>query len=177
MPAAIRPIDARRRAAVVRATADCIDRANVLLETRFEPIPVHFDLTGRSAGMYRVTRGERAIRYNPYLFAKYFAENLAATVPHEVAHYLTDRVYGCRNVRPHGPEWRNVMHLLGVEANVHCDFDLDGIPVRRYRRIRYVCRCRDHELTRVRHNRIQYKGARYFCRTCAAELVLAADTD
>lgn len=171
----IDPIGERERRAVIDATERCIRRANDLLDTAFEPISVRFDLRGRSAGMYRVLRGERAIRYNPWLFAKFYAENLAATVPHEVAHYLTDCVYGYRNVRPHGPQWRNMMHLLGVEASVHCTFDLQGIPVRRYRRIRYVCRCREHALTSVRHNRIQHKGARYYCRVCRTELVLAAD--
>jgi SprT protein len=171
----IQPIGDRQRQAVTAATAHCIESANALLATSFATIPVRFDLRGRAAGMYRVARGERVIRYNPYLFAKYFAENLATTVPHEVAHYLTDAVYGYTNVKPHGHEWRTMMRMLGADASVHCEFDLAGIPMRRYRRVRYACRCRYHELTRVRHNRIQDKGARYYCRACCSELVLAAD--
>lgn len=171
----VEPLGAAQRRAVTAATSSCIERANALLETRFETIAVHFDLSGRSAGMYCVLRGHRHIRYNPYLFAKYFDENLTTTVPHEVAHYLTDAVYGHGNVRPHGREWRSMMQMLGADASVHCDFDLEGIPVRRYRRVRYTCRCRYHELTKVRHNRIQRKGARYYCRTCRTELVLAVD--
>jgi len=171
----IQPIGKLQRRDVATATVRCIARANRLLDTRVEDIPVRFDLIGRAAGMYRVIRGQRTIRYNPYIFAKYYDENLTTTVPHEVAHYLTDAVYGYRNVKPHGHEWRTVMQMLGADASVRCDFDLDGIPVRRYRRIRYTCRCRFHELTRVRHNRIQGKGARYFCRICRVELVLATD--
>ena len=149
-------------------------RANELLDTKFETIPVRFDLTGRAAGMYKVVRGQRIIRYNAYLFAKYFDENLSTTVPHEVAHYLTDAVYGYANVKPHGNEWRTVMRMLGADSSIHCDFDLDGIPVRRYRRTRYTCRCRFFELTSIRHNRIQHQGARYYCQLCQAELVPAA---
>jgi SprT protein len=170
----IEPIGEQQRLNVTAATRRCVARANELLETSFDNIPVHFDLTGRTAGMYRVARGQRIIRYNPYLFAKYFDENLNTTVPHEVAHYLTDAVYGYANVKPHGKEWRTVMHMLGADAAVRCEFDLNGIPVRQYRRVRYTCRCRFHELTRVRHNRIQDKGARYHCRVCHTELVLAA---
>jgi len=171
----VEPIGAPEREHVIAETLRCISRANELLDTNFDPIPVCFDLKGRSAGMYRVASGAREIRYNPYLFAKYYNENVTTTVPHEVAHYLTDAVYGYRNVRPHGREWRNVMRLLGANDAVRCNFDLDGIPVRRYRMIRYVCRCQSHELTSVRHNRVKHKGARYFCRACRTELVPASD--
>jgi SprT protein len=92
-----------------------------------------------------------------------------------VAHYLTDAIYGYANVRPHGAEWRTVMRMLGADESVHCDFDLKGVPLRRYQKIRYTCRCRFHELTKVRHNRIQRKGARYFCRLCHSELICAAE--
>ena len=170
----IQPIGEQQCLSVTTATEQCVLRANELLDTRFETIPVCCDLTGRASGMYKVVRGHRIIRYNPYLFAKYFDENLSTTVPHEVAHYLTDAVYGYANVKPHGNEWRTVMRMLGADSTIHCDFDLDGIPVRRYRRIRYTCRCRFFELTSIRHNRIQLKGARYYCQLCRTELVLAA---
>lgn len=171
----IEPITEDQRRIVSAETKRCIDRANNLLDTSFDDIPVRFDLKGRAAGMYRVVRGERFIRYNPYLFAKYYEENLSTTVPHEVAHYLTDAVYGYPRVKPHGHEWRTVMRMLGADSSVHCEFDLDGIPVRQYRRVRYTCRCRFHELTTVRHNRIQHKGARYYCQACQSELVVAAE--
>lgn len=169
----IQPIGEQQRLSVTAATDQCVLRANELLDTSFETIPVRFDLSGRAAGMYKVVGGQRIIRYNPYLFAKYFDENLSTTVPHEVAHYLTDAVYGYANVKPHGDEWRTVMRMLGADSSIHCDFDLDGIPVRSYRRIRYTCRCRFFELTSIRHNRIQHQGARYYCQLCRTELVLA----
>ena len=170
----IQPIDEQQRVNVTTATRRCVARANKLLDTNFGDVPVRFDLTGRAAGMYRVVRGQRIIRYNPYLFAKYYDENLTTTVPHEVAHYLTDAVYGSAHVKPHGHEWRTVMRMLGADASVRCEFNLEGIPLRRYRYIRYNCRCRFHELTTIRHNRIQKKSARYYCRECSSELVLAA---
>jgi SprT protein len=171
----IEPIGEVQRQQVTRATDECIARANDLLDTNFGRIPVRFDLTGRAAGMYHVARGCRSIRYNPYMFAKYFDENYTTTIPHEVAHYLTESLYGRKKPRPHGAQWRTVMQMLGADANVHCNFDLDGIPIRRYRRVRYICRCQTHELTRVRHNRVQKKGARYYCRLCRTELLLSDD--
>lgn len=171
----VEPIDEATRDHVATETRHCIARANDLLETDFPPVPVSFDLIGRTAGMYRVVAGRAGIRYNPYLFAKYFDENLTTTVPHEVAHYLTDKIYGYSNVRAHGREWRRVMQMLGANDAVRCDFDLEGIPVRRYQKLRYACRCRFHEITKVRHNRIVNKGQRYFCRACRSELVAAYD--
>ena len=171
----IEPIGAAQQRKVTRATDACIARANKLLDTNFGTIAVRFDLTGRAAGMYHVAGGRRSIRYNPYLFAKYFDENYATTIPHEVAHYLTESLYGREKIRPHGPQWRTVMQMLGADANVLCDFDLEGIPIRRYQRIRYICRCQTHELTSVRHNRIQNKGVRYYCRLCRTQLLLCDD--
>jgi SprT protein len=166
----IEAIGPAQRAAVVEATHAWIARAGELYDRRFEPVPVLFDLKGRTAGMYRVRRGERVIRYNPYLFAKYPHDNLTVTVPHEVAHYVTDRLYGLRRVRPHGREWRAVMHDFGVDpAATDTEYDLAGIPTRAQRRHAYRCACLVHHLTTRRHNLI-LAGARYRCRHCGDEL-------
>jgi SprT protein len=166
----IEPIGAAQRERVCRRTETCIDRAGRAYGRRFAPIPVHFDLKGRAAGMYRVDAGARRIRYNPYLFAKYFEDNLAVTVPHEVAHYVVDMLYGLRRVRAHGPEWREVMAVLGANPRVTCDYDLDGVPQRRQRRHPYACDCRRHLITTRRRNAIERKKARYQCKYCGTPL-------
>lgn len=171
-PVATRPLDGDRRQQVCDATLDCLQRAERLFRLGHKPLPVRFDLTGRAAGMYRVARGRAVIRYNPHIFARHFEHGLDTTVPHEVAHYITDRLYGIANVRPHGPEWRAVMQALGVEdARATARFDLDGLPVRRQRRFAYRCACDTHQLSACRHNRVRAGRARYFCRSCGCELV------
>ena len=90
----IKPIDEVQRQRVIDETSSCIQQAGGLFRRAFDFIPVSFDLRGRAAGMYRVKKQQRMIRYNPWLFARYFADNLANTVPHEVAHYIIDMVYG-----------------------------------------------------------------------------------
>lgn len=167
----VEAIDPTQQTIVVEATHAWIARAGALYGRRFELIPVAFDLMGRAAGMYRVRRSERVIRYNPYLFAKYPHDNLTVTVPHEVAHYITDRLYGLRRVRPHGREWRAVMHDFGVDPAAATDHDLDGIPTRLQRRHAYRCACLIHQLTTRRHNLIVQGTARYRCRHCGDELV------
>ena len=170
----IAAIDAAQRAMVVQATHDWIAYAGRLYRRRFETIPVLFDLTGRAAGMYRVLRGARSIRFNPYLFAKYPHDNLTVTVPHEVAHYVVDRLRGLRRVRPHGPEWRAVMRDFGLEPVATTVHDLAGVPARTQRRHAYRCACLLHPLTTRRHNLI-LRGARYRCRHCGEELVYSEE--
>ena len=152
-------------------TLSCLRRAEALFDLAHQPIPVQFDLQGRAAGMYRVTRRSAVIRYNPHIFARYYEHGLQVTVPHEVAHYVTDRVYGLRHVRPHGGEWQSIMRQLGVEPRVTANFDLSGLPIRRQRRFTYRCGCNTHELSTCRHNRISEGRARYHCRQCGSMLV------
>lgn len=164
-----------QRAAVVRATLACLARAEEIFQRAFPAIPVRFDLRGRAAGMYRVQRGTRQIRYNPHIFAKYFADSLAETVPHEVAHYVTDVLHGLRKVRPHGPEWRAIARALGATPRATGRYDLTGIPLRRQTLFDYRCACAQHRLGARRHGRVQGGEADYVCRRCGAALVYTGE--
>jgi len=167
----IEPIGPEQRLQVVEATRECIARAEVIMRRNFTAIPVEFDLTGRAAGMYCVRQNKRWIRYNPYLFAKYLKENIKETIPHEVAHYIIDQVYGHFRVKPHGKEWRELMLSLDVNPRRTCDFDLSGIPQRKQNYHAYACECTDYQLTRRRHNKIVRDGIRYYCRHCRQVLL------
>ena len=158
-----------QRAEVVALTAHWVARARALYADPLPEIPVRFDLRGQSAGMYRVRGEEREIRYNPLVFARWYRENLADTVPHEVAHYVVERRHG-RRAKPHGPEWQAVMAAFEVAARRTCDFDLRGLPVRRERRFPYRCACREHQLTATRHHRVLRGQSCYHCRACGSEL-------
>ncbi len=160
-----------KRARVIDGTHRIIDTAGRLFGRKFDYVPVLFNLSGRSAGMYRRVNGRGEIRYNPHVFDRYFVDNLANTVPHEVAHYVVDKMYR-RRVRPHGPEWRAVMVEFGVEPSVRCDYDISGLPQRRQRRFPYICGCREHLLSATRHNRIQSRRSTYYCRDCGSSLNL-----
>lgn len=166
----IQPLDEQQHEQVRRATVDCLQQAGQMFQFSLGSVAVTFDLTGSAAGMYRVRGGERVIRYNPYIFAKYYANNLAVTVPHEVAHYVTDRLYGLRNIRPHGAEWKAVMRSLGADPRVTASYDLSGVPVRRQRRFSYCCECSTHQLSSCRHNKIQRGQSRYLCRRCGSAI-------
>jgi len=173
--------------------------AELLYDQPMPNIPVLFDLKGKTAGMYRVKTSrptgnvgkvssrlpslmldvlaagmtsERLIRFNPWLFAKYPDDSWCNTIPHEVAHYITDRLYGINRIRPHGNEWQKVMIDLGAEPIVKANYDLAGIPTRQIKRFPYQCECRIVDLTTYRHKKIQSGRQRYRCRDCSAELSL-----
>ncbi len=166
----IEPIDETRKAQVVALTKDYTALAERILERRFAPVDVSFDLIGSSSGMFRVSGRRCEIRYNPWIFAKYFEESLSGTVPHELAHYIVHRVYGLHRVRAHGPEWQAIMAAFGADARVTDDHDLSGIPQRRQRRWLYHCGCQEHRITTRRHNRITRGKDSYLCRQCGGEL-------
>lgn len=169
--APVEPIGELQQRQVLEVTGDCLQQACQLFDLRHIKIPVSFDLRGRAAGMYQVRRGAQRIRYNPWIFALHYQANLNETVPHEVAHSVADRLFGMKNIRPHGKEWQAIMHALGVEPRATADFDLTGVPLRRQRRHSYHCSCREYELTTIRHNKICRHLASYRCRFCGAELV------
>jgi len=166
----ILPINAAQQERVVKETLVYIHQAAKIFDRRFKPIPVLFDLSGRAAGMYKVNKKQKLIRYNPFIFSKFFDDNLAVTVPHEVAHYITDQVFGMRQIRPHGQEWRALMAEFRADPSTTSDYDLEGIPLRTQRKHVYVCGCTSHKLSSSRHNNVVRGCARYFCRKCKDEL-------
>ncbi len=170
----IEPIGEDLRRQVVDETARYIASAEEVLGRRFERIPVLFDLRGASAGMFRAAGRRREIRYNPWIFAKYWEVNIASTVPHEVAHYIVHEVYGPGRVKPHGQEWQALMHYFEADPEVTFKLDLADIPQRRQRTHPYRCDCRDHAVSTTRHNRMLKGKGQYLCRYCNGRLVYAA---
>jgi SprT protein len=164
------PIDAQQQELVLERTHLYIKRAGEIFGRGFDVIPVLFNLRGRIAGMYRISKGQRQIRYNPHIFAKYFEDNLATTVPHEVAHYVIDCMHGMRKVRPHGKEWKALMLSFGADTSRTCRYDFSGIPVKSEHRYDYSCGCKTHQLTARRHNRILKKRMLYLCKSCGGKL-------
>jgi SprT protein len=168
----IAPIDADQQQRVLAQTEHYLCEAERIFDRKFERIPVLFDLRGRCAGMYKVQGQRRWIRYNPWVFAKHYAVNLCDTIPHEVAHYVVDELFG-RRAKPHGPQWQAVMARFEADPGVTFNLDLSGIPRRQQRTHTYSCGCGTHHVSSTRHNRVQRGSGKYLCRKCEGELVYA----
>lgn len=133
-------------------------------------VEVVFDLKGMAAGQARLHDGVRPrIRLNPVLLAENGEEFLTHTIPHEVAHLAVFYHYRRRRVRPHGPEWQQLMRRFGAEPRATHTFDVSNSRTRRLRTYRYACTCREVELTSIRHNRAR-RGVRYYCNECGGRL-------
>jgi SprT protein len=169
----VEPIAELQQAQVEERTEHFVCQAEGLFSRQFERIPVLFDLAGRTAGMFKMVGRQRCIRYNPWIFAKYFDENLSDTVPHEVAHYIVHEVYGRRRIKPHGSQWQALMSQFGADAGVTFNMDLAGIPQRSQKTHPYRCDCRTHDVSTTRHNRVKRGSGRYQCRFCDGQLVYA----
>ena len=170
----VTPLSSEQQQQVIEETNAWITRAEKLFDVKVKPVDISFNLKGRSSGMYRIKQErkflfsqlQREIRYNPYIFSKYFEDNFTTTIPHEVAHYLTDILYGLRNIKPHGKEWKAVMHAFGADASVTASYDLSGIPLKKQSLFSYQCDCREHQLSTIRHNKIKQRRYKYYCNAC-----------
>lgn len=177
-PSNISPLSTEQQQQVVDQTHLYIKQAVDLFNLKDKTVAITFNLKGRSAGMYRIKysksrifiRQQREIRYNPYIFSKYFEDNYATTIPHEVAHYVTDIIYGLKNIKPHGREWKAVMQAFGANAAVTANYDLSGIPLKKQSLYTYQCRCREHQLSAIRHNKIKKRRYQYYCNYCKQAL-------
>ena len=173
-PSTIQPLSTEKQQLVIEETQACIDRATSLFKVKNTGVEISFNLKGRTAGMYRVKRKiiqhKREIRYNPFIFSKYFDDNFKTTIPHEVAHYISDLIYGLRNIKPHGKEWKIIMRAFGADSTVTANYDLSGIPLKKQTLYTYQCSCREHQLSSIRHNRIKKNRGQYYCRLCKQKL-------
>jgi SprT protein len=166
----VAPITSSQQQQVVERVAELLLQCEQQFDQAFKAIEIRFDLTGRASGMYVVKHKQQYFRFNIFILAKYFEDSLATTVPHEVAHYVSDVLFGIKNIRPHGKEWQSIMYTLGVEPRVTGNYDLTGMPVKRQRRFDYVCDCMTHQLTTTRHNKVLKSNARYSCKKCGGAL-------
>lgn len=175
MSAAItHPLSFAQSKQVITHVNTYIHKARLLYARKIPVCEVKFDLKGRAAGMYRVKqanlRTSREIRFNPHIFTRYFDDNIATTVPHEVAHYVCDIIYGLKNIKPHGKEWRQIMSDFGADDSVTASYDLTDIPYKKQRSVTYQCLCGDKQLSQTRHNRVIKRQYQYYCKTCKQTL-------
>jgi SprT protein len=192
----IKPIEADKRLETIERVNHYIELASSLYHQEIPTIDVVFNLRGKAAGMYRCYRPNksnglkvlnvfkganlmasinRQIRFNPWLFAKYPKDSYDNTIPHEVAHYISDYLYGLNNIKPHGNEWKAIMRDFGAVPNVTGNYTLDGIPVKKIKRYDYQCACRQVALTIYRHRKIVQGVQQYCCRDCKQILAPVID--
>jgi SprT protein len=117
----------------------------------------------------RTTAGTAYYKANTiHLNKKLFTENINTfnqTIGHEVAHLINYEVYGKRG---HGPTWKNVMIMMGLEPRRCHSYKVER---RSHKPVAYgKCECRaDIPIKTRRYNKI-LRGAKYKCTGCNSEL-------
>jgi len=101
--------------------------------------------------------------------AEQHPENLRDTVIHEIAHCLVHLNYD-HKTKPHGPEWQDMMYLLGVQPDRCHRMEQPNLKRVRHGRHKYHCSCREHNLTTGKHNKIQIYGMTRKCLRCGEQL-------
>ena len=134
--------------------------------------PLIFKRLGTPVGMCHmdILKGN-TVFINPDFFEKDYSGQLNETLPHEVAHHVTEVLFGWR-ARSHGYQWRMVMSWIGADSSRCHNMDVTSARLRQVDRpFKYLCGCKVHMLTRLKHDRIQSHGKRYVCRLCRKTLV------
>ena len=166
-------LNAKQLTAIEERVSHCLGLAEKKFQRKIPSPQLKFDLRGAAAGQFRGSKDQTVLRFNSQLFSLYFDDNLEHTVPHEVAHYVVFQLFirgRLRSrVRPHGNEWKAVMYLFGVPAEVRHQYDVSQIPVRRERRVLYQCGCQEHRIAMRTHRKI-LQGQQRACTRCNQKL-------
>jgi len=173
------PVPAALRLKARECIATYVQKANEQLGVRMPMPTCSFDLRGKTAGKAWTARkgtgpaGQPVlhVQLNSVLFQENVQGFLQDTIPHEVAHLVTRRLYG-RAVASHGPEWQHVMRTLGVSPERTHNYDVSNSAVAS-RLYRFSCACRTFELT-PRKLRSALQGLRA-CRQCKTPLSYAGE--
>lgn len=140
------------------------------------PMPqVQYTKRGTTAGVAHLR--EWIINLNPVLLMQNVDTFLQRTVPHELAHLITERVYPEAHKRirgakrePHGEKWQSVMRKLGAPVSRCHSYDVSDARVKRnITTYTYQCpKCQHiYTLGAKRHKRHQEAPAYgYSCGKC-----------
>lgn len=134
----------------------------------FDLPTVEFRDMGRTAGKAYFTQNKVVL--SPTLLQENQSEFIARTVPHEIAHLVTHRVFPFAR-QSHGREWRTVMMKLGVTDISRCHtYNTKSVAQSRDKWV-YTCGCgKRFEFGSVRHRKSQ-SGAGYRCGRCKTPCV------
>lgn len=142
-----------------------------------KPIPtptLKFKQAGRRAGYSQFNHFTQkgTLTINPDYFKNHYQDMIDRTVPHEVAHYVSDFIYG-RASDVHGPVWASVMKVIGLPPTRCHNYSLEGVKTRKVARpYHYTCGCKDKvfHLTNQIHEKIQM-GRWRKCLKCHNRIV------
>lgn len=176
-------VTAEMKAKVEAKLRECITIAERTYNTTIKFPTVRYDLRGTTAGWAHYSTW--SVNFNAVLMVENFESFLENTVPHEIAHLITDQVYPEAHKRgaptmtrngvfrrgkrsPHGAEWQSVMRVLGCEPRRTHDYDTSNARIRERKSYTYKCNgCgAEMQLGPKRHAREQSSPGSYWHSSC-----------
>jgi len=162
------------KAKAIESIKHYVDKGNAIFNISMPYPKTDFSVRGTVGGKYATS--SHTVMVNMVLFAENVNEYLTSTIPHEVAHAFQRHIYGNYNsfkrVMPHGNEWKRIMIALGKNPKRCHNYDTSNATARTVSRdYSYSCNCNTpHNLTSIRHHRMQSNKAVYRCVRCKAAL-------
>lgn len=156
------------QAQIEKKVSHYINIANRYFDTLIPMPETRFNQRGKVAGSAWLQKWE--LRFNPILMQDNLSQFLEQVVPHEVAHLVVFYLYqdAAHKPKPHGKEWQFIMQqVFSRPATTRHSFDISKTQGRVFP---YRCGCQTHQLTIIRHNKVQRGNASYHCSTCKQAL-------
>lgn len=150
-----------------RKLDDSVRQLEAFYARSFVRPTLFFDLKGHTAGI--AWRNQIRLNADSINDPRYAHDMLTVTLPHEVAHCITDQI--SPHDKPHGRQWALTMSGLGLPPVVCHAYETKAARNRKptARPHIYSCDCQTHEMTSLIHRRIS-QGKTYVCKYCREEL-------
>lgn len=135
--------------------------------------------SARAVGSYQPLY--KRILLNEKLLEEYGELYIEDTVVHEFVHAVIHCLYPSgrdgwgKKVHHHGKQFRAVCSHYGNDGSARTALFNDSKTMKkpkRHRRFTYKCGCNTHEISTVRHNRIQSGKQSFRCNKCSSSLTL-----
>ena len=161
------------------AILDCLELAENIFNIKVDIPEMDYTLRGMTNGLLQYSQhiGETTgkvykcmnfkIRWNVEVAQHNLDSFVTETVPHEIAHYIDVLI---RKTSKHDKHWRRICLMLGGSGTTCTSYDRSMLEnrgkVRQQKRWAYECDCMTHNISTVRHNRVQRGTQEYTCRHC-----------
>jgi SprT protein len=137
-------------------------------KTLERPRNIIFKRSGTTAGWS--CYGRKELMFQLDLAEHHQEDFINETVPHEVAHYVDDLVYGNKYAngrrQVHGPRWKYIMtRVYGLNPDRCHNYDTSVTITRKQDRYEYTCGCTTHKISTTLHNKI-LRGNPRSCMRC-----------
>jgi SprT protein len=155
---------------VVSKIEECMFVAEVKLGRRFDFPNIVYKKRGTTAGT--ACSHTYTIDINAVLLMENGDTFINRTVVHEFAH-LVDAILhpktrnGLGNRSVHGPTWKRIMGVFGVEANRCHSYDVTNARTRKVSKYIWTCKCgKQMHLGTIRHAKMLNDKCKYYMSGC-----------